>query len=249
MNYLESRVDILDSQLLEKVSLVKELKENLALAESDIVALKENRFSGHYEIWREKRVTAIIEHYGPLWFKGKKILEIGCGYADISLMFAALGADVTVSDARQEHLDIVNSRYPWMTTIKADVNSEWPFESRYDLIIHMGLLYHLGDIQYSLEKCLQFSNNLVLETEISDSTDPNFVLVIDEDSSGYDQSFTGRGSRPSGAYLENFFASNNVEFHRVVDARCNSNFHQYNWKQTDSEDWRHGLRAMWFCSK
>ncbi|WP_372768525.1 class I SAM-dependent methyltransferase [Pseudoalteromonas sp.] len=257
LDKLEDRHRALETELNRISKENSELKASFSEAVSfnnlEIETLKagmeEQRFSGHYDVWREKRVTAIIEHFGPQWFQGKKILELGCGYADISLMFATLGAEVSVCDARKEHIDIVISRYPWMKTYIADINKEWPFEEAYDLIIHMGVLYHLDDINYSLIKSLESADNLVLETEVSDSNDPSFLLKVEEDSKGYDQSITGVGSRPSPAYIESLIGKFQGNLERISDSRCNSYFHQYNWLPRNDNSWRHGLRGFWFFSK
>jgi len=258
INYLVKKVK---SSLINELSLLAKLPDlevELAKLESKIITTEkqlkvieqsQQQFTGHYEIWREKRVTAIIEHYGPLWFKDKKILEVGCGYADIGIAFTTLGAVVTCSDARQEHLDVVNERYPFIKTVLADINIEWPFDDEYDLIIHMGVLYHLENIAFSLEKTLQAGTQVILETEVSDSSSGDFVLQVEENSNGYDQSITGLGSRPSIKHLENYFNKYSMQHERLETSSCNSTFHQYNWKQTGSDEWRHGLRAMWFISK
>ena len=47
-------------------------------------------FEGHYDLWRDKRVTKIISHYGPLFFKNKKVLELGAGYGHIGNYLSAL---------------------------------------------------------------------------------------------------------------------------------------------------------------
>lgn len=204
------------------------------------------RFQEHYQHWRSQRTSAIISHYGPLWFKGKRVLELGCGHGDIGSIFSLLGADVTFSDARSEHLDTLRQRYPFSNTVLANCENEWPFEGRFDLILHLGLLYHLKDFEFSLNKSLDFGGNVVLETEVCDSNDPNQVSFVKEDDAGYDQSFGGVGSRPSPAYLERVFHDRNASFERLTDASCNSSFHCYDWRITNSGEWRHGLRRLWF---
>ncbi len=206
-------------------------------------------FSGHYNYWRDKRVTAIISHFSPLWFKGKKILELGCGFGDIGAVFAALGAEVTCSEARQEHVDELKKRYSHMKAIKANMENEWPFEEQYDLILHLGLLYHLDNVHFSLEKSLAHSKYLVLETEVCDSDDPAKILKVNEDAGGYDQSFVGRGSRPSAEYIEAILQEHNASFKRVDDARANAIFHTYDWPVKNSNDWCHGLRRFWFVEQ
>lgn len=68
-------------------------------------------FIDHYFEWRAKRVAAILNHYNPSFFFGKSLLEVGCGYGDIGTVFSNLGAAVTCSDARAEHLSIIRERH------------------------------------------------------------------------------------------------------------------------------------------
>lgn len=39
-------------------------------------------------------------------------------------------------------------------------------EKQLDLIMHLGLLYHFDNIEFSLNKCAKHTENLVLETEV-----------------------------------------------------------------------------------
>lgn len=247
---------LLLNNLSEELQHVKEqemklhcVTEQLELAQKELMQIKHQLngcFRGHYTLWQEKRVTAIIEYYHPLWFKGKKILELGCGYGDIGAVFTALGADVTCSDAREEHLEVLKTKYPHIKTIKANIECEWPFEERYDLILHLGVLYHLNDINYSLERSINSADHVILETEVCDSDDHNTVIKIVEDKASYDQSFTGHGSRPSARYIEQFVEKYGASFERISGNECNSLFHQYNWEVQGSAEWRHGLRRFWY---
>lgn len=206
-----------------------------------------DNFSDHYLLWREKRVTEIIRHYGPLWFRDKSILELGCGYGDVGINFEGLGASVTYCDARQEHLDVILQNRPSSRVIRADINNEWPFDEEFDLILHMGVLYHLDNMSFSLINALNSCSEMVLETEVCDSSDPDFCLKIEENAEGYDQSVTGQGSRASIAYIEKILGRNNFAgVERLKNEHCDSNFHQYSWEIRETNRWEHGLRAMWF---
>lgn len=206
---------------------------------------RDERFEDHYVEWRAKRIGAIRDHYGPSWFAGRTLLEVGCGHADIGAAFAALGAVVTGSDARAEHLDVARRRHPeiagWQV---ADLDSEWPFDLGFDLVLHLGVLYHLADPEQALRRLLQSSGHIVLETEVSDSSDPGFVRATDEE--GYDQAFNSRGSRPSPALVERVLAEAGRPFSRITDDRCNAGFHHYDWPIGETGESRNGLRRMWF---
>ncbi len=210
---------------------------------------QDTNFRGHYEPWIRKRIAFIESTFGHDWFQAKRVLELGCGYADIGAHFARLGAQVTCSDARIEHLQVVAQRHPEVQIAPADLNSQWPFEGEFDLILHLGLLYHLEDIHFSLQRCFEHANHVVLETEVLDSLDDQAVLRIDENQGLYDQSFTGHGSRPTAGYLERLFATHGFHAFRLSSPACNASCHGlqhvYDWPSHDTNTWHDGLRRLW----
>lgn len=214
------------------------------LEQPDFVA--GHRFETHYSSWQEKRVTAIRWHYGDEFFAGKTLLELGCGYGDIGAAFARLGARVTCSDAREEHLAVVRERWPEITTVRADLDHEWPFRT-FDVILHLGVLYHLEPTHQSLRRSCASCTHLVLETEVCDSSDPEAVLPADE--SGYDQAFNGTGCRPTAQRIERLLTGESMAFERITDGRCNSGFHVYDWPAQNTGVVTEGQRRIWFAWK
>ena len=202
-------------------------------------------FADHYVQWRQKRIDTIVRHYGESFFAGKRVLELGCGYGDLGAEFVRLGADVTCSDARPEHLDVVRQRHPEVHTVVADLDREWPFEGRWDLVLHLGLLYHLRTPEPSIRWACAATGHLVLESEVCDSLDPRLILQTQE--AGYDQAHNGRGCRPSTGCVETILRECGVQYERLRDTGCNSGIHTYDWTELNTGAWRHGLRRMWFA--
>ena len=89
---------------------------------------------------------------------------------------------------------------------------------------------------------------IFLESEVSDSDDVNFDLKIKE-KDGYDQALDGIGSRPSADNVELFIKNLGFDIERFDDENLNSTFHQYSWKVTNTNGWRHGLRRFWIIKK
>jgi len=173
-------------------------------------------------------------------------LELGCGYADIGNMFYELGAIVTSSDIRNEHLNVVKQRYPHINTLLIDGDNP-DIKEKYDIIIHWGLLYHLNEIESHLEKISQKCNVMFLETEVVDSDDDQSYISIHEN--GYDQAFNNKGIRPSPAYIEKVLEKNGFQFKLIKDSILNSDFHIYDWNISNSKSHRSGLRRFWICWK
>lgn len=95
-------------------------------------------FNNHYDNWRISRLNGVKKYIKPEYFKYKTLLELGCGYADIGNMFYDLGAIVTSSDARKEHLDIVKQKYHHIKTLLIDGDND-NIQDNYDIILHWGI--------------------------------------------------------------------------------------------------------------
>ena len=205
-----------------------------------------DQFVAHYIPWRISRMNGIKKYISPSFFQSKKLLELGCGYADVGNMFHELGAIVTSSDVRTEHLEIANKKYPHIKTLHIDCDCP-RIEEKYDIILHWGLLYHLSEIELHLEKVAQKCDVLLLETEVSDSDDNTYFISIDED--GPDQAYNKKGIRPSPSYVEKILEKNGFEYKMIKDPVLNSEFHIYDWDITNSNKWKSGLRRFWICWK
>ena len=103
-------------------------------------------FQDHYTCWTISRMNGIRKYAKEGFFAGKTVLELGCGYAHVGNEFYGLGGCVTSCDARTEHLSKANIIYPHIRTFVYDGDKDTIDES-YDVIIHWGLLYHLGSIE------------------------------------------------------------------------------------------------------
>jgi hypothetical protein len=203
-------------------------------------------FSDHYDGWIVSRMEGVKKYIKPDFFKDKTVLEVGCGFAHVGNEFSKLGAIVTSSDARASHLVTAQKLYPHIKTFAFDGDKN-ELTEKYDIIVHWGLLYHLKEIENHLMKLTSHCDVLLLETEVSDTTDENFALKIRE--KGYDQAFNGEGIRPSPTYVEKVLAKCGFQFKMIKDPILNASFHKYDWEVTGTKTSRHGLRRYWICWK
>ena len=207
-------------------------------------------FDGKYFEWNNKRIKSIVEFYGHKFFYLKKVLDLGCGYGDMGGVLYRLGADVTGVDARQEHLKIVNKKFSGIKLIKANLDSEWPFvNQKFDLILSLGLLCHLGNYEKHIRTICASTTNLVLETAVCDSTDPQKCVLVDQNPGTYDQAFGGKGSYPSAAAIERVLSECGMIFKRIDHSKLNAPDYQYDWRPTNDDSVSPNKRKMWFCSK
>ena len=202
-----------------------------------------------YEERNFKLSKIIIDYYGVNFFRGKKILDLGCGNGEIANIFSNLGSNVLAVDARQENINIVNKKFPKIKTLKVDLDEYFPFlDQQFDLILSLGLICHLSNYYKHIEDIFQLSSeNIIIETEVLDCDDIS-IIGVDEDRSVSDLSFNGLGSIVSSKNIQDEFVKNNYKFKIINETKINTKYHHYDWlpknigrKQTN--------RRLWFLKK
>lgn len=206
-------------------------------------------FDGKYLEWNQRRIKCIVDFYGHNSLYQKKVLDLGCGQADISGALYRLGADVTAVDARQEHLKIASKKFQGIKVVKADIERGWPFnKEKFDIVLSLGLLCHLRDYRQHLVDICFATNNLVLETAVLDSDEEKSVS-IDENKGVYDSAINGVGCRPSAAAIEKVLTECGMHFNRIDSSHLNVNGFVYDWKVKNTNDTNIVKRRLWFCNK
>ena len=151
----------------------------------------------------------------------------------------------TSSDAREEHVFEARRRHPELNVITMDLDTAGSYpRQRFDLLLHLGVLYHLADPEAAIREALAAADHVVLETEVTDGDDPHFTQARIE--AGYDQAFNNRGSRPTTAFVERVLREAGRPFERITDDRCNHGYHRYDWEGGNTLNADNGLRRMWF---
>jgi hypothetical protein len=186
-----------------------------------------------YEQWCNSRVNKIIDVLGNDWFPGKQILELGACHGDIGIPLLKLGADVTFSDVREENLQVIKDKFTYEDfvpkTIELNQNFEYNLNKKYDLVLHLGTLYHVENWKQDLQCALNHSNIMFLETVVSP-----FENMPDMLRDGGNYKYDGYNCK------EPLFTQESVEktltelgckFIRFDNQSLNSN---WNWLNTDS---------------
>lgn len=135
-------------------------------------------FGGFYNQWRLVRVWKLEQIFGVDWFKGKKILELGCGYGNVGLYLKSIGADVTFVDARQEFLDVVLKKCPDAKVIKIDQDEKWDLKQKFDLVIHWGITYNIKNWEQDLKCALKHGSNFAYETAVNKFSKDIVIPII-----------------------------------------------------------------------
>jgi SAM-dependent methyltransferase len=207
-------------------------------------------FDGKYFDWNQKRIKGIVDHYGYKFFYGKKIADLGCGYADLSGTLYRLGAEITAVDARQDHLKVVSKKFPGVKVVRANLEGPWPFfGSKFDMVLDLGLICHLSSIEEHLKAVCSSTTYLVLETAVLDSEDPEKMVTIQEGKEVYDLAYNGSGCRPSAAYVEHILTNCGMSFKRFDNPKFNSGEYKYDWASQNDNSTSLFKRRIWFAVK
>jgi len=89
------------------------------------------------DTWEE---SLFIHKLGGDW-RGKRVLEIGCGEGRLAALIAASGADVWALDYSEEAIRLAKSRYT-LPTLEFDVRDDRPLTCSADIIMMQGVLEH-----------------------------------------------------------------------------------------------------------
>jgi SAM-dependent methyltransferase len=199
-----------------------------------------------YSEWNSKRIKFIIDIFGHHAFHGKTVLDCGAGIGSISIALARLGADVLAVDARPKNIERINKEYPFIKTMVVDLDSDWPFENQtFDFVFSLATMEHLKNFDKHIRNICSVGENIILETEILDSNDPNLCVQVFEEKTVEDLSFHGEGSIVSATNIQNRISAMSATYKRYTDARLNSGPNKYNWIGNGAGGRRYGQRALW----
>jgi 2-polyprenyl-3-methyl-5-hydroxy-6-metoxy-1,4-benzoquinol methylase len=181
-----------------------------------------------YEQWYKSRVNKIINIFGESWFQNKQILELGCAHGDIGIEFLKLGADVVFTDERIEFLEDIDKNLKNLYNYSAefaliDHDKDYSFNKKFDLIIHMGLLYHLQNWRNDIKNALKHSNIIILESTVTVNIEENNnILNLNDSDIKYGYS-TKKNTRTylTQEEVEKELINNGCKFLRLDDEKLN----------------------------
>lgn len=144
-----------------------------------------------FEQWKQKRISKIIDIFGADWFAFKNVLELAACYGDIGIELIKLGANVTFTEGRDKNIRVIKDKLISFgiapVVHKIDQNSPYSINGKFDLVLHLGVLYHIEDWKRDIECALQHSNTMVLETIVNTNVNEKEKLlpvILDEDYEG-----------------------------------------------------------------
>lgn len=171
-----------------------------------------------YDKFQKNRLDRIFSLLGKEWFEGKDILELGAAHGDIGSKLIELGSDVSFSDIRKEFLKEILKKHPHSNTniYKIDQNLPYDLNKTFDLILHLGVLYHLENWEEDLKNALNHTNLLILESIIYPYLkDPSLVFNIESTNTSPYISFNKRYKEIDENSLIKCFNNLNVKYLRI----------------------------------
>ncbi len=147
-----------------------------------------------------------LEHLATLELPlhGRSILEVGAGIGDHTSFYLDRGCAVLVTDAREENIAVIRSRYahePRAAAQVLDLDAPALPNRQFEVIHCYGLLYHLARpeqaIAFLAAHCTHF---MVLETCVT--PDAGMALnPVSEPAADPSQAVSGTGCRPTRAWV------------------------------------------------
>jgi tRNA (mo5U34)-methyltransferase len=120
----------------------------------------------------DPRVRAVIEHFEPA---GKRILEIGCCEGGHTVQLASVCAEVVGLDVRPHNIAaaLVRAFVHGAKNVRiglADVREIEREYGTFDIIFHVGVLYHLDNPVSHLARMAALAPDLILDTHYADES-------------------------------------------------------------------------------
>lgn len=164
----------------------------------------ENLFSNFWYIKHNQRRQ---EHLASLHLEveNKTVLEVGAGIGDHSTFWTDRGADIVITEPREDNRAILKERFPDKDIRSLDLNEKnnKDFEKKFEIVYCYGTLYHLEHPDTAIEfMAKQCSGMLLLSTVVSLGDEP-LMNLIDEFSVSATQATSGKGCRPTRSWIEN----------------------------------------------
>jgi SAM-dependent methyltransferase len=214
--------------------------------------------NGAYVEARQARLRNLFAHIDRAKLSKKRVLELGAGSGELGQAFEELGCTVVSVEARSEHLVKLRAQYPWREAYAADLE-QWDFSclGYFDAILCFGLLYHLATPAEFLARCARTTNTIYLESIVTDAVEPVVPICEEEDGAlrGSDQAFSGRGCRPSPAWIANELTRHGFWVRDISTGLANWGGDypsSYDWQPECHGEWRRqntNLRKMLICTR
>lgn len=147
----------------------------------------------------------VQEHLASLHLDliNKSVLELGAGIGDHTSFWIDRKCSVTITEAREENLNIISSRYKNQTIKQLNLDNlkNVTLDKKYDIVYFYGVLHHLKNPEEAIKFISKYCKSLLLlESCVSYGVEEK-IHFVKEPKDDPTQSFTGIGCRPTRAWI------------------------------------------------
>ena len=197
-------------------------------------------FKDNYIEWCRKQSRGIVDFYGQKFLYYKKVLDLGSNLNDhtISKSLFDLGAEVSIlENESSKKLAKTNQK---INLIKTDINN-LNLKKKFDIVVDLNILCYVDDYEKHLKDVCNSTTHLVLETAVSNSTDPSkyYIVSLDEQ----------KIYLPSANRIEEILIECGMNFRRLNTNNFNSEEYTYNWEQSNDDSPSISNRRIWYAAK
>jgi hypothetical protein len=157
-------------------------------------------WSSHYMRHNQRRLEHLASLGLPL--AHQTVLEVGSGIGDHTSFFVDRDCQVVITEAQEQNLAVIRSRYPEFDVRQLDLNFPPPDPIEADIVYCYGTLYHLerpaGAIAW-MARCAR--RMLLLETCVAAGTDER-LSPFSERAGSPENAIDGHGCRPTRAWVQ-----------------------------------------------
>jgi len=147
-----------------------------------------------------------LEHLASLGIPvaGKRVLDVSSGIGDHARFYMDRGCRVTMTEVRQENIEVLRRRFPDGDIRILDLENPQPLEDPPFEVIHCyGLLYHLGKPDVAIDYLAGICSGVILlETCVSPGTEED-INPVSEDPGNPTWAFSGGACRPTRSWVFN----------------------------------------------
>lgn len=185
--------------------------EHFAFNQFDIPEYRE-RYPRLFQMWHPHIQLDRLE--------GKRVIDLACGYGWHGLSLKPYKPDVLYVDGRQAHLDAVKREDPTAATHVMNVEyDKFPIGLRADLVLCMGIIYHIYDPRELFNKIAAISDRIIVDSTVCDH-DKEYISWHRENNVAQGFSITGWACRPSPKWVERNLAEAGFPFVFDISDKC-----------------------------
>jgi SAM-dependent methyltransferase len=162
-------------------------------------------WSAHYMRHNQRRQ----EHLASLGLAlaEQTVLEVGAGIGDHTGFFLDRGCAVTVTEAQEQNLAILRTRYPGLDVRQLDLNAPPGDAIDVDVVYCYGTLYHLQDPATAIAWMARCARGMLLMETCVSAGQADEVHPFEERAGDPDNALTGHGCRPTRRWVRRELAA------------------------------------------